>query len=331
VGDHELRVTSCVGVAIRHTHGSSSTLVGNADAALSYAKSAGTGEYRLYDAEMRRHIEDRLLIETGLRTALRAGHLRLEYQPILNLCDRHMVGCEALLRWTHPDRGNLSPAEFIPIAEQSGLIVPIGQWVLETACADMLALQRDSGLRVSVNASARQLIAGGFADMVEQVVDSIGLPASALTIEVTESAFMADIDPIRTALERLRSRGIRVAIDDFGTGYSSLARLLRLPVDVIKLDRAFVDHIDVRAQARGMAAAILQLGAAIGAMVVAEGIETAPEAATLMDLGYTRGQGFLFARPMPLDGLLSFSAPVSSRADSTTLGSHSSALSKCAM
>ena len=309
VGGHALRITASVGVAIEQTRGSSSTLIRNADSALSHAKNAGTGQYRLYDAEMRLEVQHRLGIQDGLRVALGAGQLRLAYQPIVGLSDRRIVGSEALLRWTHPERGDVPPAEFIPIAEQSGLIVPIGQWVMNTACEDVLSLQREHGMYISVNVSARQLVGGGFAEWVERVLAGTGLPPSALTVEVTESLLMDDISLIRTAFDRLRCRGVRVAIDDFGTGYSSLARLQSLPVDVIKLDRAFVTGVDVRAEARGMAAAILQLSAVIGAGIVAEGVETEAEAATLLDLGYTAAQGYLFARPMSIEDLTARLSP----------------------
>jgi diguanylate cyclase (GGDEF)-like protein/PAS domain S-box-containing protein len=300
---HVLRVTACVGVAIKQVRGSTSTLIGNADSALSRAKDAGIGQYRLYDAQMRRQVEDRLVIQGGLRLALRLGHLRIAYQPVFSLVDRRMIGSEALLRWTHPERGPISPAEFIPIAEQSGLIVPMGQWVMNTACADILSLHRDHGMDVSVNVSVRQLMGGHFAEWVEEILERTELPPYALTVEVTESAFMEDIGTIRTAFDRLRARGVKVAIDDFGTGYSSLARLQCLPVDVIKLDRAFVTGVDMRAEARNMAAAILQLSAAIGADMIAEGVETEAEATTLRELGYTAAQGFLFAPPMPVEEL----------------------------
>lgn len=300
---HTLRVTASFGIALHQARASRSTLIGNADAALSRAKEAGADQHRVYDVEMRHRMESRLRIQGGLRVALATQQLRVAYQPIVALGDRHIAGAEALLRWTHPEWGVVAPAEFIPIAEQTGLILPIGRWVMQTACADMLALHRTHGIYVSVNVSARQLVGGGFAEWVEETLELTGLPPTALVIEVTESALMDDIAVTRAAFDSLRSRGVQVGIDDFGTGYSSLARLLRLPVDVIKLDRAFVTDIDARAEARGMAAAVLQLSAAIGAETVAEGVETEAEAATLRDLGYTRGQGFLFAAADCVDNL----------------------------
>jgi diguanylate cyclase (GGDEF)-like protein len=302
VGPHSLRISASVGLALQ-VPGSSSTLFGRAHSALSQAKDAGSGQTRLYDASMQRQVQERVRIQEGLRLALGAGELHLDYQPIVALADRRILGAEALLRWTHPPWGDVAPVDFIPIAERSGLIVPIGQWVMDTACNDMLSLQRDHGLYVSVNVAARQLIGRRFAEWVEEVLTRTGLPPRALMVEVTESALMDDVAPIRLALDRLRAQGVRVAIDDFGTGYSSLARLQVLPVDMIKLDRAFVSNLDVRPQARGMAAAVLQMSVAIGAAIVAEGVETEAEADALLDLGYDVAQGFLLARPMSIDNL----------------------------
>jgi diguanylate cyclase (GGDEF)-like protein/PAS domain S-box-containing protein len=303
VSGQTLRVSAGVGVAIKHYRGSCSTLIGNAGAALSHAKSAGNGQYRLYDAAMRRQVESRLAIQGGLRTALRDGTLRLAYQPIVDLVERRIIGSEALLRWNRPGHGEVPPSEFIPIAEQSGLIVPIGAWVMEQACCDTQRLHGGDALNISVNVSVRQLTDVRFAEWLAELVERSGLPASALTLEVTESVLMDEIGPIHNAFDRVRAQGVKVAIDDFGTGYSSLARLQRLPVDVIKLDRAFVAGVDVRAAARGMATAILHLSAAIGAEMIAEGVETEAEAATLVELGYSMAQGYLFGRPMPFEAL----------------------------
>lgn len=295
-----LRVTAGVGVAIRQMVGASSTLIGNADWALSRAKDAGIDQCRVYDREMRLEAENRLVIQAGLRVALTGGELSVAYQPIVDLGRRLTVGSEALLRWTHPDRGSVAPVDFIPIAEQSGLIIQIGQWVMTTACGDARPLQLEHGIQLSVNISVRQLTGGMFWEWLERVLEQTMLPPTALTVEVTETALMEDIPHIRQTFERLRSAGVKVALDDFGTGYSSLARLSRVPVDVIKLDRAFVTDIDTRVEARHMASAILGLSSAIGATMIAEGIETEAEAATLRDLGCVVGQGFLFARAMSI-------------------------------
>jgi diguanylate cyclase (GGDEF)-like protein/PAS domain S-box-containing protein len=308
-----LRVTASLGIALEDTStrgSASSTLVRDADSALSHAKGVGTGQYRLYDAAMRLQVRKQLAIQDGLRLALSARELHVAYQPIVSLADRSFVGAEALLRWVHPERGAISPSEFIPVAERSGLIVPIGRWVMDTACKDMRPLRRDHGLYVAVNVSVRQLIAGGFAEWVEAALARSEMPASALTVEVTEGALMDEIDSVRVAFHRLRAHGVRVSIDDFGTGYSSLSRLQDLPIDVIKLDRAFVTDVDKRTEGRAMATAILQLSTAIGASIIAEGIETEAEAATLFDLGYSTGQGFLFARPMPINDLVARLHPV---------------------
>ena len=305
VHGHPLRVTASLGIGLqkmprRH---SAPTLIRNAASALTRARSAGSGQYRLYDAAMRRQVRHQLEIQDGLRRAMSAGQLHIAYQPIVNLFDQRVIGAEALLRWRHPEQGSIPPSDFIPIAEKSGLIVPIGQWVMSTACSNVVTLQSHYGVYIAVNVSVRQLAGDLFAEWVEDVLRRTGLSPNALVVEVTESALMDDIGLVRRAFERLRSQGVKVAIDDFGTGYSSLARLQRIPVDVIKLDRAFVTDVDKRAPARSMAAAILQVSAAIGAQIVAEGIETDAEAATLAELGYTIGQGYLFGKPMPIEEL----------------------------
>ena len=298
-----LRVSAGIGVAIRDSRGSSSTLIGNASSALSQAKEAGNGQYRLYDAAMRCMVESRLAIQSGLRTALRDNALWVAYQPIVNLIGRQILGSEALLRWTHPVRGSIPPMTFIPIAEQSGLILAIGGWVMKRACRDTQLLQGCPDMEVAVNVSIRQLAEGRFAEWLAELIDVTELPASRLTVEVTETVLMDEVGPIRKAFDKVRHLGVKVAIDDFGTGYSSLARLQCLPVDIIKLDRAFVTDIDTRREARDMATAILHLSSAVGADMIAEGVETEAEAATLIDLGYSVAQGYLFARPMPIEDL----------------------------
>ena len=303
VDGHPVTVTASIGIAFAHADGSSADILRDADSALHEAKRAGRGETRIYNAESRRRLQHRLTTESGLRAALQAGSLRLEYQPIVSLADRRILGAEALLRWDDPVRGAISPSEFVPVAEATGLIVPIGEWVMNRACEDTTHLYRDHDLHISVNVSVRQLMAGDFSRWLDGILALTALPAAALTIEVTESAFLDDLAAVRVAFERLRCRGVRIAIDDFGTGFSSLARLQDVPVDIIKLDRAFVIDVAERPEARTMAAAIYELSKAIGASIVAEGIETEAQATTLREIGYEQAQGFLFARPMPLHQL----------------------------
>ena len=297
---HPVSVTASIGIAFTAAGGSPATVFRDADSALHTAKHAGRGQSRIYDADSRQQVQQRLSTESGLRAALVAGTLRLAYQPIVSLIDRRILGAEALLRWRDPARGPISPAEFIPIAEASGLIVPIGEWVMNRACQDGTDLYRDHGLHLSVNVSARQLVSGDFSAWLDGVLEDTGLPSAALVVEVTESAVLHDLATVQTAFHRLRSHGVRIAIDDFGTGFSSLARLQRLPVDIIKLDRAFVSDAANLSDAYTMATAIFELSKAIGASIVAEGVETEAQAAALRDIGYESAQGFLFARPMPL-------------------------------
>lgn len=303
VEGHPVTVTASIGIAFAHADSSSADILRDADSALHEAKRAGRGVTRIYNAESRLRLQHRLTTESRLRAALQAGSLRLEYQPIVSLTDRRIVGAEALLRWDDLVRGPISPTEFVPVAEATGLIVPIGEWVMKRACEDTTQLYADHDLYVSVNVSVRQLMAGDFSAWLDGILGATGLPAAALTIEVTEGAFLDDLAAVRVAFERLRRRGVRIAIDDFGTGFSSLARLQHVPVDIIKLDRAFVIDVAERPEARTMAAAIYELSKAIGASIVAEGIETEAQASTLRGIGYEYAQGYLFARPMPLPQL----------------------------
>jgi len=277
-------------------------LIRDADAAMYIAKRDGKDAYRLFEPAMHDGVMARLELRADLQRALTAGEFELFYQPVVRLHDSSVVGVEALLRWRHPTRGLVSPDDFIPFAEETGLIVPMGRWVLRDACRQAVVLQReapsDPPLTMSVNLSVKQL---QHSDVVADVRDALsesGLPPELLTLEITESVMMNDIDLAISRLEELRAMGVRLAMDDFGTGYSSLSYLSRFPVDVLKMDRSFLQS-GASPEASGLASAVIAIGETLCMDIVAEGIELEDQWATLTDLGCARGQGFLFARPMP--------------------------------
>jgi EAL domain-containing protein (putative c-di-GMP-specific phosphodiesterase class I) len=240
-------------------------------------------------------------LEADLRSALQRNELELEYQPIIQLDSGKIVGWEALLRWRHPERGLISPAMFIPVAEETGLIVPIGHWVLDTACRQMrrwLELSGAEMLTMSVNVSARQFQEPGLIDDIARVLDSTGVPASCLKLEITETAVMQDAQAAERTLRLLKRLGTQLAIDDFGTGYSSLSYLKRFPVDTLKIDRSFVDGLGSDAQDTAIVRSVVALAQTLELSVTAEGIETPGQQAQLRLLGCDFGQGYLFGRPL---------------------------------
>jgi diguanylate cyclase (GGDEF)-like protein len=274
-------------------------LLRDADIAMYAAKASGKGRAAVYAPEMRATVIDRLQLEADLRAAIRQRQLLLEYEPILELDGGRLRAAEALVRWEHPTRGPLQPDAFIPLAEETGLIVDIGRWVIRAACRQLARWRErlEPGMVMSVNLSARQLADAGLVGDVRAALEANRLPAEALVVEVTESALLMDGDDALANLVALRAMGIRVAIDDFGTGYSSLSYLGRLPVDILKVDRAFVSRLDSEEEARPLAAVVVRLGETLGLETIAEGIETPQQLAALRRLGCALGQGFLFARP----------------------------------
>jgi EAL domain-containing protein (putative c-di-GMP-specific phosphodiesterase class I) len=277
-------------------------LVRDADTAMYAAKEAGGGRLRLIDDELRARSSERLSLESDLRGALAAGQLLVQYQPVVNLLTGQISGAEALLRWTHPTRGPVAPMTFIPVAEDAGLIGPIGQFVLAQACRQT-AVWNDAGyrLRVAVNVSGLQLHDPGFVGQVAAELHDAGVDPSQLCLELTESTLMDDAMRASDVLAELKDVGVELSVDDFGTGYSSLAYLKRFPVDELKVDRSFISNLGTEGQDQTLVAAMVAMGHALGLHVVAEGVETHAQMATLLTLGCRTAQGYLFARPLPPD------------------------------
>jgi diguanylate cyclase (GGDEF)-like protein/PAS domain S-box-containing protein len=273
-------------------------LLRNADVAMYMAKRDSKGSYRVFEPTMHERVVERLELRSDLQHALALEQLELHYQPVVRLAGRKILGVEALVRWNHPSRGVIPPIQFIPVAEETGLIVPMGRWILETACREAVRLHelfpRDEQLTMSVNLSVRQLQSETLVGDVRKALALTGLPASALVLEITESLMLTDTDYALQQLHDLKALGIRLAMDDFGTGYSSLSYLSRFPVDILKMDRSFVGSKDNEA----LTSAIIALGTSLSLDVVAEGIELPEQASALEVLGCELGQGYLFARPM---------------------------------
>jgi diguanylate cyclase (GGDEF)-like protein/PAS domain S-box-containing protein len=304
LGGAELRLSASIGVALVEAddNGDGQHLIEDADAAMYRAKERGGARTELFDSAMRENAVRAMRIEQELQRALEEGELRLHYQPSVDLATGQVVGAEALVRWEHPKRGLIVPDRFLGVAEETGLIVPLGTWVLGEACRQLAEWQgrpETAHLHLSVNLSARELTHPDAVSTVLSAVRESGIDPRALTIEVTESTAMADGDTGFRALRDLSSVGIRVAIDDFGTGYSSLEQLRRMPVDIVKVDRSFVSGMAADSTDREIVAAVVGMGRALKLCVVAEGIETPEHAEALQELGCDIGQGFLYAKALP--------------------------------
>jgi diguanylate cyclase (GGDEF)-like protein len=274
------------------------TLLSHADAALYEAKADGAGSYRFFEPSMGAHLRDRRQLEHDIRHAISREQLRLVYQPQADVRSNSTWGFEALLRWDHPTRGEIPPSEFIPIAEDCGAILQIGEWVVRTACAE--AARWDNPLSVAVNVSAVQLHAGNFPDLIEAVLFQTGLEPSRLELEITESALIKDKGRALTALRKLKALGVRVAMDDFGTGYSSLSNLRAFPFDKIKIDQSFVRSVETSGEAAAIVRAVVGLARGFNLPVVAEGVETTAELNFLRSEACSAIQGYLLARPAPI-------------------------------
>ena len=300
-GGKELFVRASIGIATtRSRDHTADDVLRNADVAMYTAKSNGKNRLEVFEPGMHTAALTRLALKGDLERALERGEFRLVYQPIVRLGGGRLSGVEALLRWQHRDRGSVAPADFIPVAEETGLILPLGRWVLEHACAQAAAWNAISPrpITISVNVSGRQLQQPAFATEVAQVLASTGLAPELLTLELTESILMQDAEAAIAMLADLKSLGVRLAIDDFGTGYSSLNYLRRFPIDELKIDRSFVASLDDGPTQSAVVLSILRLSETLHLETVAEGIEEPSQLAVLRDLGADLGQGYLFARPL---------------------------------
>ncbi|HKT16052.1 MAG TPA: EAL domain-containing protein [Allosphingosinicella sp.] len=297
VENHELTIGASVGIALYPADGrDADTLLKNADLALYQAKEQGRGTYRFFESEMNIRAQARHLLENDLRRALAGGELELYFQPLFDLSTDRISAFEALLRWNHPTRGLVSPIEFIPVAEDTGLIVPIGNWVLQEACRH--ARQWPQDIHVAVNVSSVQFRKSGLANAVMQALAVSGLEPARLEVEITESIFLESSEATLAALHSLRSLGIKIALDDFGTGYSSLSYLQSFPFDKIKIDRSFIQELLNRPGASAIVQAIIDLATALGMETTAEGVEDSKQLAELKTHGCSSVQGFLFSRPV---------------------------------
>lgn len=305
VAEVELFLTTSIGISLAPADGADpETLLKNADTAMYRAKDLGKNTFQLYTADMNFHVFENMELETNLRRALERREFELHYQPVVDLRSRRLVGAEALVRWRQPDGTLMPPAKFIPVAEETGLIVPLGEWVLRTACGQSKAWRANGnpGIRVAVNLSARQFHRRGLlTEQVARALEQTGLEADGLGVELTESVLMQTGDATIDALRALHAMGIPIALDDFGTGYSSLSYLKRFPIATVKIDRSFVHDITIDRDDAAIVTAIITMAHSLKLNVVAEGVETAEQLARLKVLGCDQVQGYLLSRPLPAE------------------------------
>jgi diguanylate cyclase (GGDEF)-like protein/PAS domain S-box-containing protein len=308
-GAAETSATASIGIAIADDAATPETLLRDATAAMYLAKSRGRDRVELFNEVLRARAEEWMASTSALRNALDRTEFVVHYQPVIDLTSGALLSAEALVRWEHPDRGFVSPDDFIPLAEESGLIVPIGAWVLGQACERLAQWQlTNPSMTVAVNLSVRQIISPGIVDMVANALTRSGVDPRNVCLEITESVFMNDADYFGETLLKLRALGVRLSIDDFGTGYSSLSYLKRFPVDAVKVDKAFIDGLGADPHESALVAAIVAMADALGLVVTAEGVESPEQLSILRRLQCQRGQGFYLAQPMPgaeLDRLVS--------------------------
>jgi EAL domain-containing protein (putative c-di-GMP-specific phosphodiesterase class I) len=304
VEGREITLTACLGISLYPRDSDDGpTLVRNADIAMYRAKKHERSTFAFYSPEMNQHILETLDLEGALRQALKSDQLCLYYQPKVDLKNGCITGCEALIRWRHPQRGLLSPADFIPLAEETGLIVPLGTWVLAEACRQAKTWQ-DEGLpplSIAVNLSARQFHKGNLPQIVKEVLDNTGFAPHRLELELTESMVMADATGAGQTMEILKQLGVRLSLDDFGTGYSSLNYLRRFPVDSLKIDRSFICDVATDPSGASLVASVIDIAHSLNMAAIAEGVETREQLAFLVGCNCDMLQGYLFSKPLPVD------------------------------
>ena len=298
---HQASIDTSIGIALAPADGSDADcLMKNADLALYRSKSEGRGTYRFFEPEMDQRMQARRRLEQDLRNALLNGEFSVHYQPLINLEHDEVCGCEALIRWQHPERGNIPPADFIPLAEETGLIVPIGEWVLRQACKDAAAWPEH--LKIAVNLSPVQFRSRNLAEMVINTLAATGLSPQRLELEITETVMLQDESEAFSTLGRLHDIGVRVALDDFGTGYSSLSNLRKFPFDKIKIDRSFVSDLSsANVDALAVVRSVARLGVSLGMATTAEGVETKEQMDKVRAEGCTEMQGFYVCAPAPAE------------------------------
>jgi diguanylate cyclase (GGDEF)-like protein len=304
IDDHELFTTVSIGISLYPDDGADApTLLKNADAALYRAREQGGDNYQFYTADMNAKAMKRLTLENSLRRALERSEFEVYYQPVLDINTRKIVGMEALLRWHHPELGLVQPAEFIPLAEDTGMIVPIGEWALRTACTQGKSWQEAgfAPLTLAVNLSARQFQQQNLSEVIARILQETGLNSHDLELELTESSIMKNAESAVRTLGELKAMGVKIAIDDFGTGYSSLGYLKRLPIDTLKIDRSFVRDITTDPDDAALVMAIITLAHNLRLKVIAEGVESEEQLSFLHLLRCDEWQGYLFSRPLPVE------------------------------
>jgi diguanylate cyclase (GGDEF)-like protein len=303
IDSHTVSVTLSIGIVIDTTsYQSASDILRDADNAMYRAKSKGPGCYEVFQAKLHHPVTAQLQLETDLRQAIEREELVIHYQPVVSIRNQRLLGFEALVRWHHPHRGLVFPSDFIPLAEETGLIVPLGWWVLHQACLQLktwqVQYQLAESFYVSVNISGRQFTQPNLVEQIQSILDEIGLPPPCLKLELTESMLMDRVDSVIELLDRLKVIGVKISVDDFGTGYSSLGYLTRFPIDTLKIDRSFVENVESDPEKLEIVKTIVMLAWNLGMDVVAEGVENQKQLHQLKALQCESGQGFFFAKPM---------------------------------